>query len=340
MQRLERGFHRIRIGLRKLFSKREHLFRMIRPDFLAKDRGEPKRLIHRLGIPRLARAKTVQAPGAHVRHHHRRRNGDQRHILVRIDSSRREPITQPHGMGAGLERHGENHRPAFVAALLRKSAQVTRTGAEDFAMPCGDRDCLSVAVENPRNHERLVLGAKLADSRGHGHAEKHVRRVRLAAHQPVAAGGPAPKLHHARLDSVLCKEPLSCATTIGAQSVRGRIPNVSCLTSGSPACSDCQRPATRQQLRQGPSRHFLRGDACRTANSLRVRYSISICLLIEWRPSQLAFQAIDGKALGIGFEVALRVESHAIKKRFRCIVLPTMRVARSPSSPRRRCRDA
>jgi hypothetical protein len=38
------------------------------------------------------------------------------------------------------------------------------------------------------------------------------------------------------LDSIPClrKNPFECATTIGAQSVKGRIPNVSCLTSGSP----------------------------------------------------------------------------------------------------------
>jgi hypothetical protein len=64
-------------------------------------------------------------------------------------------------------------------------------------MPRCDRDCLAVAIENPRNHERSVLRTKLTDGRGHGHAEKHLGRLRLAAHESIAARRPAPKLRHA-----------------------------------------------------------------------------------------------------------------------------------------------
>ena len=138
-------------------------------------------------------------------------------------------------------------------------------------MPYRDGDCLAVAVENPRNDERLLLGAKLADGRSHGHAEEHVRRLRLAAHESVAAGRPAPKLRHARLDSVPWKKPFACATTIGAQSVNGRIPKVSCLTSGSPASATSSarpRSSNRDKIQAPP---LDEETPVAPAHSLRVR---------------------------------------------------------------------
>ena len=57
------------------------------------------------------------------------------------------------------------------------------------------------------------------------------------------------------LDSIPClkKNPFAWATTIGAQSVKGRIPNVSCLTSGSPAsATSSARPRSSNSDRSKP----------------------------------------------------------------------------------------
>ena len=117
-------------------------------------------------------------------------------------------------------------------------------------MPCGYCDCLTIPVENPRNHERLVLGAKLADSRSHGHAEKHVCRLRLAAHESVAAGCPAPKLHHAGLDSVPYKERLGMGNYDRCAVGQGKNPEREPSDLRLTGLRNSQRPATRHELRK------------------------------------------------------------------------------------------
>jgi hypothetical protein len=96
------------------------------------------------------------------------------------------------------------------------------------------------------------------------------------------------------LDSIPClrKNPFECATTIGAQSVKGRIPNVSCLTSGSPtSATSTGLPRAISDDKSKPL-----NEETATPGRLRVR-SVSVCLLLDGIHSDQPFKFLTAKPL-------------------------------------------
>ena len=62
------------------------------------------------GVPRFAHAEPIHFPDAHVRHHLRRRNNDERNVLIGIDAPSPEIIARPHGVRARGKSHRKGQR--------------------------------------------------------------------------------------------------------------------------------------------------------------------------------------------------------------------------------------
>ena len=110
----------MRLG--KLLREGEHFLGMIGPDFLGADRGEAGAFRDHAGIPRLSHAEAIHAAGLHIRGNLRRGHSDERHVVIRVNAARAEPVAQPHRVRAGLERDAENHRASLIAHLDRERA--------------------------------------------------------------------------------------------------------------------------------------------------------------------------------------------------------------------------
>ena len=152
----------------------------------------------------------------------------------------------------GCECHGKNHWTAFVAALLRESPEVTRTCAEEF------RDALRrrvIAWPLRLRIHGITSGLCSVPSLPTAAATGMPKSMCAACALPriaIRRGWPSSSQISPRSTRFHASQnnPFACATTIGAQSVRGRIPNVSCLTSGSPAPATSSDAATTEQHRQ------------------------------------------------------------------------------------------
>lgn len=80
---------------------------MIRPDLLAGCRRKADAIVDRPRVPRFADAEADHIADAHVHHHLRRRHDHRAHIGEGVDTGVRQPVIEPHRMGAGRKGVGE-----------------------------------------------------------------------------------------------------------------------------------------------------------------------------------------------------------------------------------------
>ena len=83
----------------------------------------------------------------------------------------------PHSVRPRLKRHGKDHRPTAFATLLRKGAKIPRDRTYPLGVSSRYSDRLTITIKDPRNDEWSMLGAELANGRGHRHAKEHVRSM-------------------------------------------------------------------------------------------------------------------------------------------------------------------
>ncbi|MNE64096.1 hypothetical protein D3C80_1594850 [compost metagenome] len=91
---------------------------MIRPDFLRGHGGETDIILNGALVPRFADAIAAHVADFHVHHHLRRRHDHIADIVKRMDPGVRQPVIEPHGVGAGGESLGKGVR-AFRTGIDR-----------------------------------------------------------------------------------------------------------------------------------------------------------------------------------------------------------------------------
>ena len=89
---------------------------MIGPDLLRSGGGKTDVVADGALIPRLAHAEAAHVAHLHVHHHLRRRHHYGAHIFKWIDARVRQPVIEPHGVGAGREGVREGERAFRLAA--------------------------------------------------------------------------------------------------------------------------------------------------------------------------------------------------------------------------------
>ena len=198
----DHGARRVRVLLHPFGGGAEHLFRVIDPDVLRGHGGEADAVHDRAVVPRLADAEAVHVADAHVGHHLRRRHGDRLDVLHRIDAVRRQPVVQPHGVGAGREGLGEG------VVLFLLGDQCGQARAVDRALVpqlVGKRDGLTVMVQAHQVGHVLLRPAD-AKLDAVDQAVQHVGGVEFAIDQLVAHRSPRGFLGRDDLDAVLLVE--------------------------------------------------------------------------------------------------------------------------------------
>ncbi|MNY54319.1 hypothetical protein D3C86_1901750 [compost metagenome] len=80
---------------------------MIGPNGLGRGQGKAEILLHCAGGPGFADAESIDTPRLQVRDHLRRRYHHAVDILQRMNALTRQPVIQPHGVGAGGKGLGE-----------------------------------------------------------------------------------------------------------------------------------------------------------------------------------------------------------------------------------------
>lgn len=160
---------------------------MIGPDCLGGRQGEAEILFHCTGGPRLAHAETVDAPCLQVRDHLRRRHHHAVDILQRMDPLARQPVVQPHGVGAGGECLGKRQP---WATLVHVAIQCLRTGHAKCLQTRGEVDALAILVQ--AHQHRHVGGGDAAYAKVHRihQAIQAVGGIQFTADQFVPQAGP------------------------------------------------------------------------------------------------------------------------------------------------------
>ena len=172
---------------------------MVGPDALRRDGGEADLVHDRARAPGLADAEAVHVAHAHVGDHLRRRHGDGLGVAHRIDAMRRQPVIQPHGVGACGKGLGEGvfalvagHQPGQRLAVARASLQQL----------VGQGDRLAILVQ-PHKHRHVL--ARTADAQVHAVDQpiQHMSEIQLAVHELVPHAGPGSLLGQRDGDAVL-----------------------------------------------------------------------------------------------------------------------------------------
>ena len=207
MQRLQDRLDGARILLRELLGERADFFRVVFPQLLRGDGGEPGAVFDGPVVPRLADAEAVHLVDLHVRDHLRRRDRDEVDVPVRMDPAGGEPVANPHRVRAGRERHRECERIARGLGLFGDGFDLSWRLRADCLQLVVQRDRLAVPVEQPRNHHRLHRRPRQPHGRRQRHADQHVRGLVLAERQLVADHRPRRFLRDGRLDAELLEIP-------------------------------------------------------------------------------------------------------------------------------------
>ena len=196
-------------GVGVLLDKRagaaEDFFRVIGPDGLGRRQGKAEILLHRAGGPGFADAETVDTPRLQVRDHLRRRHHHAVDILQRMNALARQPVIQPHGVGAGGKCLGEGE---FWATLVHVAIQCFRTGHAQRLQAVGEIDALAVLVQ-AHQHGHVGRG-HAADAQVHGvnQAVQAVGGIEFAADQFVPQVGPGRLALEVQGQAVGLGEPL------------------------------------------------------------------------------------------------------------------------------------
>ncbi|MCY1228189.1 hypothetical protein D9M72_404880 [compost metagenome] len=159
---------------------------MIGPDHLASGQGKALALIDRQCPPGAARAEAVDSSCLEVGDHLRGRDYDGVHVPQWMDTLGRQPVVQPHGMGAGGEGLGEGQSRT---AMVHMPGQRLGTGHANALEGFGEVDGLAVLAEP---HEDRHFGAGATDTQFdaiHLSIER-LRGIQLSGEQFVAQGGP------------------------------------------------------------------------------------------------------------------------------------------------------
>ena len=160
-----------------------------------------------LRVPRLADAEAVHLVDLHVRDHLRRRNGDERDILVGMDAAARQPVAHPHRVRAGRKRHRERQRIAGGFGAIGQRLHVFWALHARLLQLVVQRDRLPVAIQQPGNHHRLHRRSRQPHRRGERHADQHVRALVLAEIHLVADDRPRRFLRDDRVDAEFLEVP-------------------------------------------------------------------------------------------------------------------------------------
>ncbi|CCK14747.1 hypothetical protein BN136_757 [Cronobacter universalis NCTC 9529] len=166
----------------------EHFFRVIREDGLRRGGGEPDAVIDGAGVPRLADAEADHIADAHVHHHLRRRHHHGAHIVERMNARRRQPVVEPHGVGAGRKGMGEGVS-AWLACGNHFFQRVGR-GDAFFQQIGAERNRLAVLVERHQGRHRLRFTGD-AEFQPVDEPVERMGGVELAGDQLVAHRRPA-----------------------------------------------------------------------------------------------------------------------------------------------------
>ena len=171
---------------------------MVGPDVLRCRRRETDVVHDGAVVPRLANAETIHVADAHVGNHLRWRHGDCLDILERVDALRRQPVIQPHGVGAGRESLGEG---VFTLLLGNQRSQAGPIGRALVLQLVGKRDRLTVVVQ-AHQHAHILLRTANAELHAIDQAVQHVSAIKLAIDQLVTHRSPAGFLGRNDLDAV------------------------------------------------------------------------------------------------------------------------------------------
>ena len=178
-----------RIGV--LFHPRgagaENFFGMIGPNLLTGGDGKTNIVADGALVPRLAHTEAAHIANLHIHHHLRRRHDDGAHVIKRIDTGIRQPVVQPHRVGAGRKGMGKGETAFGLAVdglfqaggignLLR--FQLVRQG-----------DRLAIVIERHQVRHRM-LRAGNAQLQAIDQAVQNVCRIELTGDQLVADGCP------------------------------------------------------------------------------------------------------------------------------------------------------
>lgn len=160
---------------------------MVRPDRLAGRQGEADAFGNGLCSPGFAGAEAIDATGAQVRHHLRRRQHERLHVPQRIDAMGGEPVIEPERVGAGGEGMCQGQA---CTAMAHAGAQCLGIGHACRLQRGGQVDALAV-LRQAHEHGHVHCRAA-ADAQMHriDQAVQPVGRVQLAADQLVAQGRP------------------------------------------------------------------------------------------------------------------------------------------------------
>ncbi len=186
MQRLQNGLDGLRIPSGELFGERTHFFGMVGPHLLRRHHGESDAVDDGPVVPWLAHAETVHLVHLHVGNHLRRRDGDERDILVGMNPAGSEPVAHPHRVGAWRKRHGKRQRMTGGFGLVGERFEILRCFHARLLQLVVQRDRLTVAIQQPGNHHRFHRRARQTHGGRERHAKQHVRRLVFADRQLVA----------------------------------------------------------------------------------------------------------------------------------------------------------
>jgi hypothetical protein len=151
-------------------------------------------LRNQLVVPGLADAECLHRVRLHVGDHLGRRDGDEIDILVGIDAGGRQPVADPHVMGAAREGH---RHVDLVAARLALGDDGFHLGGVEIGLggeiSLFDRDRLAVDVQARKDVHRHLAGD--AERQQIGHWREDMRAVDAATaraeHEIVAGRAPA-----------------------------------------------------------------------------------------------------------------------------------------------------
>ncbi len=175
---------------------------MVFPDRLCGLGREADTVNDRAVAPGFADAITVHVADAHVGDHLRRRHGDDFGIGERIDTVGRQPVINPHRVGAG--RKGLR-KGVFALFLVHQRFQSRTVLDALFVELLRQRDGLAVVVEV---HQDGHVFFRPADAHLHAvdQAVEHMRCIEFAVDQLVAHRGPRGFLGRNDFDAVFLVE--------------------------------------------------------------------------------------------------------------------------------------
>ena len=188
----------------------EYFFRVVSPDFVVGNHRHTDTLEHRLLVPGLAHAVTVDGAGFQGRGHLRRRRYGQQHVslqlaagvalvrrvVARVQATGGQPVTQLVVVGGHREHHAHVERLAFRLVLLHHRLQgvrldrVHRLAVLDrnvllhfFPHRIGNGDAVAVQIHAECGND-VGFGA-VANGGPQRLASKHVRAIQLTVNDPV-----------------------------------------------------------------------------------------------------------------------------------------------------------